>query len=104
MPLAGVVLNRVRAASGLLSAERAAGAAERLADVHDPTPAVQLAAAALAVHIEAAEAARHDRAMAARFTAAHPQVAQRSVPALPTDVHDLDGLRAVGAALADTAG
>jgi hypothetical protein len=35
-----------------------------------------------------------------RFAAAHPDVAQRSVPALPTDVHDLAGLRLVGHALA----
>jgi hypothetical protein len=38
--------------------------------------------------------------MIARFAAAHPDVPQRSIPALPTDVHDLDGLRAVGDSLA----
>jgi anion-transporting ArsA/GET3 family ATPase len=102
MPVAGVVLNRVRTATGLLSAQRAAAAAEKLAEIGERTPALDLAAAALAVHSEAAEAARHDKAMTVRFAAAHPEVAQRSVPALPTDVHDLAGLRAIGAALADT--
>jgi hypothetical protein len=32
--------------------------------------------------------------------AAHPDVAVVSVPALPTDVHDLDGLREIGRLLA----
>ena len=36
----------------------------------------------------------------ARFAAAHPQVATAVVPALATDVHDLDGLRRVGDLLA----
>ena len=35
-----------------------------------------------------------------RFSAAHPDVPTVVVPALSTDVHDLDGLRAVGALLA----
>ena len=37
--------------------------------------------------------------MRGRFTAAHPKVPVVDVPALPGDVHDLAGLRAVGAAL-----
>ena len=35
-----------------------------------------------------------------RFTAAHPEVPTVVVAALPTDVHDLDGLRQVGTLLA----
>jgi hypothetical protein len=35
-----------------------------------------------------------------RFVAAHPQVPTVVVRALATDVHDLDGLRRVGALLA----
>ncbi len=96
MPLAGVVLNRVRRAEVELSAHRALDAAERLAGLGD----AGAAAAALRVHAETAEAARHDRAMVARFGAAHPDVAERQVPALSVDVHDLAGLRAIGAALA----
>ena len=52
------------------------------------------------IYPETAEAAKHDRSMVTRFGAAHPDVPERQVPALPTDVHDLAGLRAVGNALA----
>lgn len=34
------------------------------------------------------------------FAARHPEVPVAEVPALPGDVHDLDGLRAIGAHLA----
>jgi hypothetical protein len=39
--------------------------------------------------------ARESR-LRARFAAAHPDVPTAVVPALSTDVHDLDGLRTVG--------
>jgi len=100
MPLAGVVLNRVRGTAADLSAQRAVEAAERLAELPDQTPAVRITLAALQAHAEAAEAAKHDRSMVTRFGAAHPDVAEKQVPALPTDVHDLAGLRAIGRALA----
>ena len=100
MPLAGVVLNRMRLSGLNLSASRAAEAAERLAESSEQSEAVRLTAAALLVHAENADAARHDRSMVARFGAAHPEVAQQQVPALATDVHDLTGLRAIGNALA----
>jgi anion-transporting ArsA/GET3 family ATPase len=99
MPLAGVVLNKLRTAADGLTEQRTAAAAERLAELPRQSRATELAQAALAVHAESAEAAKHDRAMVARFAAAHPDVAQRTVPALPTDVHDLAGLRSVGQAL-----
>jgi anion-transporting ArsA/GET3 family ATPase len=99
MPLAGVVLNRVHRAAPGLSAQRAAAAAERLAEANQ-TAETELATAALAVHAELAEAAQHDLSMIGRFGAAHPEVAQRTVPALATDIHDLAGLRQVGDALA----
>jgi anion-transporting ArsA/GET3 family ATPase len=104
MPLAGVVLNRMRGTGVDLSASRAAEAAERLAEVADQSKAVRLTAAALLMHAESAEAARYDRSMVARFGAAHPDVAQQQVPALATDVHDLVGLRTVGNALAGAPG
>ena len=100
MPLAGVVLNRVRLAGNGLSQQKALAAAERLGELTDPDPAARLTAAALAVHADFAEAARHDAAMIGRFTAAHPDVAQRNVPALATDVHDLASLRTIGSSLA----
>jgi hypothetical protein len=33
--------------------------------------------------------------MAKRFRSAHPAVAVVSVPALPADIHDMDGLRTI---------
>ena len=98
MPLAGVVVNRTRQAAPVdganpLSAARAEAAAEGL----DPAePATALARAALLVHAEIAAAAEHDARMTKRFASAHPDVALVSVPALPADVHDLEGLRTIG--------
>jgi anion-transporting ArsA/GET3 family ATPase len=100
MPLAGLVLNRMRVTRVGLSGSRAAEAAERLAELPEQSEAVRLTAAALQIHAETADAARHDLSMVARFGAAHPGVAQQQVPALPTDVHDLESLRAIGNALA----
>ncbi|PZS15183.1 MAG: ATPase, partial [Pseudonocardiales bacterium] len=100
MPLAGLVINRVHhtaASSGApaLSAARAEAAADLLA-TRPATEAGSLAEAALRVHVEIASAAEHDARMAKRFCAAHPEVAVVEVPALPVDVHDLDGLRTIG--------
>jgi anion-transporting ArsA/GET3 family ATPase len=105
MPLAGVVLNRMRVNRLGLSASRANAAAERLAESAEQsaqTEAMRVTAAALLVHAENAEGARHDESMVSRFGAAHPDVAQQRVPALATDVHDLVGLRTIGKALAGT--
>jgi anion-transporting ArsA/GET3 family ATPase len=99
MPLAGLVVNRVRRTSlgdtVTLTAARAEAAAETLAAKPDD-PATRLAEAALRVHAELASAAEHDTRMARRFAAAHPAVPLITVPALPADVHDLDGLRQIG--------
>jgi hypothetical protein len=43
-----------------------------------------------------------EASLRARFAAAHPTVATVVVPALPGDVHDLEGLRHVGELLART--
>ena len=43
--------------------------------------------------------ARESR-LRARFATAHPDVPTTVVPALSTDVHDLDGLRRIGELLA----
>jgi anion-transporting ArsA/GET3 family ATPase len=104
MQVAGLVLNRVHvAATGpggeALPARKAEAAADTLA-AKPPTAPTELAEAALRVQVEIALTADHDARMAKRFAAAHPDVAIRMVRALPTDVHDLDGLRAVGALLA----
>jgi anion-transporting ArsA/GET3 family ATPase len=97
MPLAGLVLNRVHPAPGSgLTADRAAGAAEELetADEH------HLTAELLRLHAERALTASREERLAERFTAAHPAVPVVRVGARPGDVHDLDGLRDVGAELA----
>lgn len=102
MPLAGVVLNRMHRTAIPLTAQRALEAAERLAELPAQSPATEVTSSALLVHADRAEAAKHDRAMVARFGAAHPDVAQREVIALPTDVYDLDGLRMIGKELAES--
>jgi anion-transporting ArsA/GET3 family ATPase len=117
MPFAGLIVNRVHhsvdqvAGGAPLTARRAEAAADALAEKRrrqrggTAGDAARAAAAALAetalrVHVEQATAAEHDIRMTKRFVAAHPDVAVVSVPALPTDVHDLDGLREIGRLLA----
>ncbi len=97
MPLAGVLVNRVRvAAAKQLSAGRAEDAAAQLESLgeHD------LAAALLRIHVEVAETAARHRGLITRFRTSHPGVPMGTVPAHPVDIHDLAGLREVGDALA----
>ena len=54
---------------------------------------------ALRVHAERMVRATREQHLADRFTSAHPEVAVRTVPAAAGDVHDLDGLRIMGAEL-----
>ncbi|MGY1843111.1 ArsA family ATPase [Modestobacter sp. SYSU DS0875] len=98
MPLAGLVLNRTHppATTGL-SATRAEAAAEAVAEAGGPDAA--LAAGALRVHAERMAQATREQRLADRFTSAHPEVPVRTVPAAAGDVHDLDGLRVMAAAL-----
>ncbi len=103
MPLAGLVLNRVRrtvldSTGTTLSAARAEAAADALS-AKGADRLTGVAEAALRVHSEIAQAAEHDGRMARRFATAHPEVPIVSVPALPADVHDLDGLRTIGSLL-----
>jgi anion-transporting ArsA/GET3 family ATPase len=103
MPLTGLVINRLRrtapvSGSSPLPAASSEAAAETLA-AKAPDPAAKLAEVALRVHAEIASAAEHDARMARRFSIAHPEVRVVTVPALPADVHDLDGLRTIGALL-----
>ena len=97
MPLAGLIVNRAHRSVDGLTASRAEAAADALAEKSEPDLA--LAETALRVHAEMATTADHDERMARRFAAAHPDVATISVPALPTDVHDMAGLRRIGALL-----
>jgi anion-transporting ArsA/GET3 family ATPase len=116
MPLAGLVLNRVQQVSaGQLSAARSLAAAEVLqasaaqhsqpaarghqaADGSTEDGARLLALAALQLHADRMEQAAAQRRTAGQFTAAHPLVPVTEVPAQAEDVHDLEGLRAIGRA------
>ncbi|TFV73482.1 ArsA family ATPase [Blastococcus sp. CT_GayMR19] len=98
MPLAGLVLNRTHPpATSALSATRAEGAAEEVTEAGGA--GAELAAAALRVHAERMVQAAREQHLADRFTSAHPEVCVRTVPATSGDVHDLEGLRAMGAEL-----
>ncbi len=98
MPLAGLVLNRVQLTTvPVLAASAATAAAERLeADGGSPTTA-----ALLRIHADRAATLDRQRRLADRFTSVHKTIEVATVPAMAADVVDLDGLRAVGAALAD---
>ena len=97
MPLAGLVLNRTHASAAPdLTADRSLAAAETL-DRAGEHPA---AADTLRVHAALIQQTVREQRVAERFTGAFPAVPTASVPAQPADVHDIDGLRAIGDALA----
>ncbi|MBC2875837.1 MULTISPECIES: ArsA family ATPase [Streptomyces] len=60
----------------------------------------KLAAGLLRLHAERMRVLTRERRTRDRFTALHPDVPVAEVPALPGDVHDLSGLRAIGDRLA----
>ncbi len=118
MPLAGLLLNRVhRSPAARLSAARSQAAAETLQASGQPAragadddaasrPALGgtstdgdygLAIAALRLHAERMTQRAAERRVSEHFTAAHPLVPVAEIPAQPEDVHDLAGLRAIGA-------
>jgi anion-transporting ArsA/GET3 family ATPase len=101
MPLAGLVVNRAhREARGRLSTERALVAAERLEDGDDGvapgSTTAGLTAGLLRLHADRSRIVARETHLRQRFAAGHPDVPTAVVPALSTDVHDLDGLRLVG--------
>ena len=69
---------------------------------HPEEAARLLAIAALRLHAGHMEQAAAERRAAEQFTAAHPVVPVAEIPAQAEDVHDLDGLRQIGAAFATT--
>jgi anion-transporting ArsA/GET3 family ATPase len=118
MPLAGLLLNRVHGPVGngavssgagarRLSAARSLAAAETLEAASqsadggsEAPPGYSAAAAALRLHAERMSLGTRERRVAGSFMSAHPAVPVIEVPALPEDVHDLDGLRRIGEAFA----
>ncbi len=116
MPLAGLVLNRTHPPLvdlPLATAEAAldewgatpAGSSPPGGPAASPSPspsasnAVALAGAALRIHADRLAIRAQELRMRTRFDRAHPEIPVVEVPARPTDVHDIPGLRAVGAAL-----
>ncbi|MCI2421987.1 AAA family ATPase [Saccharopolyspora sp. K220] len=96
MPLVGLVANRTHPVFAGLAGPRAASAAEEI----EMAGSAPLAAAVLRVHADRVAVAEREKRLLARFTRAHPEVSLVGVPALPADVHDLDGLREIGRRLA----
>ena len=94
MPLAGLVVNRAAPApSGTLSGDEAMTASERLRRRAPDS----LTAGLLRLHADQTRTVEREALLRARFAAAHPEVPTAVVPALASDVHDLAGLRQVGA-------
>ncbi|MFD0519536.1 ArsA family ATPase [Paractinoplanes durhamensis] len=97
MPLAGLVLNRMHdSAAGSLSAEESEVAADALTAAGDQA----ITADALRVHAALVRQTEREARVARDFTDAFPAVASVAVTAQPADVHDVDGLRTIGALLA----
>jgi anion-transporting ArsA/GET3 family ATPase len=98
MPLAGLVVNRASPAPAVkLSGDQALAAAERLEESNGNAT---LTAALLRLYAERTRLVARESRLGRRFSAAHPRVPTVVVPALPSDIHDLDGLRRVGELLA----
>jgi anion-transporting ArsA/GET3 family ATPase len=96
MPLSGLVVNRTHPVLAALSGPSAQAAADKLEKSGD----APLAAAVLRLHADRVAVAEREGRLVARFTKAHSTVPVVRVPAMPADVHDLDGLRVIGELLA----
>lgn len=98
MPLAGLVVNRVSpSALTELSAEEAIAAADRLLAGDTSS----LAAGLLQLHADRVRIIEREQHWRERFAASHPQVPTAVARAMAADIHDLDGLRAIGESLAE---
>lgn len=98
MPLAGLIINRASPApAGELSADEAMAGADRLRRTSEDS----ITASLLRLHADQSRLVSREAILRQQFARAHPQVATAVVPALAGDVHDLDGLRRVGALVAD---
>jgi hypothetical protein len=100
MPLAGLVVNRVHR-SRRPPCRPSARCRRPSSSSSRPRPAERaLAAGVLRLHAQRMSLSLRERRLQERFSGAHPGVPVVEVAALPGDVHDLDGLRTVGADLA----
>ncbi|MBA0127412.1 ArsA family ATPase [Haloechinothrix sp. YIM 98757] len=100
MPLTGLIANRTHPVLADVSANKALAAADALAGNGEGGSVTE---AVLRLHADRVALAEREQRLLARFTKAHPSVEVAGVPALPTDVHDIDGLRAIGDRLASAA-
>ncbi len=96
MPLSGLVVNRTHPVLTKLPAAKAIAAADGL----ETSGEAPLAAAVLRLHADRVAVHERERRLLARFTKAHPSVSVVGVPAMPSDVHDMTGLRTIGERLA----
>ncbi|MDX6234556.1 MAG: hypothetical protein QOH68_3664 [Nocardioidaceae bacterium] len=98
MPLAGLVVNRVSSKpDGDLTAHAAMTGVERLRTSGEDHG---LAAGLLRLHADRLTVVDREKRLTGRFGTSHPDVPTAVLPALSTDVHDLDGLRRIGDLLA----
>jgi anion-transporting ArsA/GET3 family ATPase len=98
MPLAGLVVNRASSKpEGELSANAAMTGVERLRSSGEDHG---LAAGLLRLHADRVRIVEREKRLTGRFATSHPDVPTAVLPALSTDVHDLDGLRRIGELLA----
>jgi len=103
MPLAGLVVNRASSdPEGSLTAAAAQSGYESLRD--DTDPVARMAAGLLRLHADRKLIVQRESRLRSRFATAHPHVATVVLPALPSDIHDLDGLRQIGDLLATRSG
>jgi anion-transporting ArsA/GET3 family ATPase len=95
MPLVGLVVNRASVQPPVdLSAAAAMWGYEKLRDSSDDPS--RMAAGLLRLHADRRLMVEREARLRDRFARAHPDVATVVLPALPTDVHDLEGLRRIG--------
>jgi anion-transporting ArsA/GET3 family ATPase len=94
MPLSGLVVNRASSdPAGELSANAAMTGVEKLRSSGEDHG---LAAGLLRLHADRKVVVEREKRLTRRFAASHPDVPTAVLPALSTDVHDLDGLRRIG--------
>jgi anion-transporting ArsA/GET3 family ATPase len=97
MPLSGLVLNRMHQTEPAgLTADQSEAAADQL----DTDADLRSAADVLRIHAALLRQTDREVRVAATFTDAFPAVPTTAVAAQPADVHDVDGLRTIGALLA----
>lgn len=96
MPLAGLVLNRV---APVFAPDLTAEAADAGAEILDDLGEDPVTAGLLRLHADRMRTARRQHHITESFVAAHPDVPIAAVPAFGDDVHDLEGLRAIGDAI-----